>query len=152
MRTKKKSKGNEENERLSKLRTPHVPPANCRGVRLMENTTKSAKEVYEDLCNLGADDGGWMLYEAACELTNINVFTYFYAEDNRGFFENSDGNALLKWLEIAAFADIEWSHEQPPYEIYRGHKMDVESAEYTKYLADLYPLVLEKIRIKNERK
>jgi hypothetical protein len=108
--------------------------------------SKPEKKIYEDLRELGVDVEGWELYYAAKELTNIDVYSYFYTEDNQGYFEEIDGNGLLKWLEIAAFAKIEWNHEQPPYEKYSSHTLDVKSPKYVAYLSELYPLALVKIK------
>ena len=109
-----------------------------------KSTVKSAKERYTELRKQGIDEDGWILYEAAVEITRVNVYTYFYAEDNRGYFEEADGNKMLRWLEIAKFADIEWDCSQPPYEKYSSHSMDKTTREYAEYEAKLYALALEK--------
>jgi len=94
---------------------------------------------------MAIDCEGWELCNAAKEITKIDIYSYFPAEDNQGCFEELDGNGILKWIEIAAFAEIEWNYEQPPYEKYSRHKYYKDSHEYLEYQEKLYPLALKKV-------
>lgn len=101
--------------------------------------SKTIKEVYQELNKLGIDPDGSHLYGMAKELIDLDVYTHFAAEDNRGFFEDADDRKLLKWLIIGQFADIEWDYSQPPYEKYDYHLLDENTPEYIEFEEKLYP-------------
>ena len=101
-------------------------------------TAENAERLYNFMKPYNYDKGGWIIYNAAKDLLNTDVYSEFPAEDNLGYFENLDGYGLLRWLEIAKFADKEYERLTGGYELLKTHSFDTESPKYKDYQAALY--------------
>lgn len=100
-------------------------------------TEENAKQIYDIFSNNEFDEEGWAKYRTAKKMFNVNVTSYFYAEDNLGYFEEADGNKMLQWLEIAVFGDVEYKIEGC-YEMVDSYNIDYESEKYLDYQAKLW--------------
>lgn len=109
-----------------------------------------AKETYNNLKI--ADPEGWCIYKASQEILKINVYEEFYAEDNMGMFEESDGHELKKYVEIVAFGECTYKIINNSYEVLDAYFIDYYSTEYKDYLNKLYSLTNYKLieKLKNE--
>lgn len=101
-------------------------------------TAENAKRIYNFLEPYNYDMGGWHLYGAAKSIMKTNVCYAFPAEDNMGYFEELDGNGLLKWLEIAEFAEKEYELLPGGYEKLSTHTLDENSSKYQEYQDKLW--------------
>jgi len=101
-------------------------------------TSENAKRIYNFLHPYHYDTGGRHLYQAAKGILQSDVYSEFPAEDNMGYFETLDGNGLLKWLEIAKFADKEYEHLPGGYEKLKAHSLDENSPMYQEYQNKLW--------------
>ena len=108
-------------------------------------TAENAKRIYDFLQPYQYDTGGWILHDAAKEILNTDVYSEFPAEDNLGYFEILDGNGLLKWLEIAKFADKEYERLRGGYELLRSHTLDTNSPKYQDYQSALWTKAVKNI-------
>ena len=106
----------------------------------------NAKEIYEIMESLNLDSGGYSKLKAAKELTGINIYEHFPTEDNLHYFEEADGNELVKWIEIAKFATNK-EYEQLPggYELLKSHTIDYNSTQYQQYQKGLWYFSVNKV-------
>ncbi len=88
------------------------------------------------------DRGGWRRFSVAKRLIPENIYTYFYAEDCLGKFENMEGDELLYWLELTKFGVLE-HYFQGSYEMVGSHRLRSEDKDYTDYRKRLHRLVLD---------
>ncbi|MEA4955358.1 MAG: hypothetical protein VB096_07625 [Pseudoflavonifractor sp.] len=104
-----------------------------------------AERVYELL--LPWDKEQFTLYHAAKELLGIDACEYFYTEDAMGYFEDADGAKLMKYAEIAKFAEKEWRPLNSPgtYEVLENYDLHTETPEYCQYREQLWPLAVQKV-------
>jgi len=110
-------------------------------------TEENAKRIYDKLKPYHYDTSGWLLYEAAKGILQTDVYSEFPAEDNMGYFEILDGYGLLKWLEIAKFAEKEYEQIQGGYEKLTSHDLDENSPAYQEYQGKLYAAAIRSIAI-----
>jgi len=110
-------------------------------------TAENAKRIYEYLKPYHYDTDGWRLYGAAKGILQSDVYSEFPAEDNMGYFETLNGYNLLKWLEIAKFADKQYEQLPGGYEKLKSHTLDEESPEYKEYQGKLYAAAIRSITI-----
>jgi hypothetical protein len=101
-------------------------------------TAGNAKRIYNFLQPYHYDTDGWILYQAAQGILQTDVDSEFPVEDNMGYFEALDGYGLLKWLEIAKFADKEYGWGWGENEIMTSHTLDESAAAYREYQGKLY--------------
>jgi hypothetical protein len=110
-------------------------------------TAENAKRIYDYLKPYQYDTDGWRLYEAAKGILRTDVYSQFPAEDNMGYFETLNGYNLLKWLEIAKFADKQYEQLPGGYEVLTSHTLDEESLKYKEYQDKLYVAAVRSIAI-----
>jgi hypothetical protein len=110
-------------------------------------TAENAKRIYDFLQPYHYDTSGRILYQAAKDILDADVYSEFPAEDNLGYFEILDGYGLLKWLEIAKFADKEYEQLPGGYEKLTSHDLDENSPKYQEYQGKLYIAALRSITI-----
>jgi len=110
-------------------------------------TAENAKRIYDKLKPYHYDTSGWLLYEAAKGILQTDVYSEFPAEDNMGYFEILDGYGLLKWLEIAKFAEKEYEQIQGGYEKLTSHTLDENSPKYQEFQGKLYAAAIRSIAI-----
>ena len=108
-------------------------------------TGENAKRIYDFLQPYHYDQGGWLLYDAAKGILKTDVYSEFPTEDNLHYFEELDGDGLLKWLEIAKFADKDYEQLPGGYEKLKSHTLDKESPEYKEYQNSVYPAAVRGI-------
>ena len=108
-------------------------------------TDENAKRIYDFLKPYHYDTDGWLLYKAAKNILQTDAISEFPAEDNLGFFEVLDGYGLLKWLEIAKFADKEYEYLRGGYELLKSHTLDENSPKYQEYQKALWPTAVRSI-------
>jgi hypothetical protein len=97
-----------------------------------------------DMAKVYIDDEGFALYSEAKKYTNIDIYSYYYTEDNLGYFENANGFALLRYLEVAAFGEIEWEQLPNGYEKAINMSLNTEDTEFQRYRNEICAKVLEK--------
>lgn len=114
-------------------------------------TPDNAKEIYDYIVKSGFDKDGFGLYDCAKELLKIDVFSYFPEKDNMGFFDESDGHHLLKWAEIAKFAENREYEYSGSYEILKDYTMDYSSPEYLSYRNELFKSAIHEALLRPER-
>jgi hypothetical protein len=104
----------------------------------------SAEKVYELLKPW--DKEQFSLYFAAKEILGIDLSDYFHTEDAMGYFEDADGAKLLKYAEIARFADKEWRPLNSPgtYEVLDSYELHTDTPAYQQYRERLWPLAVQK--------
>ncbi len=107
----------------------------------------NAKQIYDYLKPYGYDKEGWRLYEAAKGILQADVCSAFPTEDNLGYFETLDGFGLLKWLEIAKFADKEYEQLPGGYEKLKSHTLDEKSPAYQEFRGKLYVAAIRSITV-----
>ena len=90
------------------------------------------------------DKDGFKLYFTAKELTGVNLYTEFYAEDCMGYFENLDGFGLLLWLERAKFG-VNKYEISGSYELWSSGTIDRTTEQYRSFTDDLYRITVSKI-------
>jgi len=100
--------------------------------------SENTERVYNFLMSSGYDEGGWLLYNTAKSITNVNVYSAFPTEDNLGYFEELNGNGLLKWLTIAKFAKKEYEQLPGGYEKLKSFEIDKDTPEYKEYKTTLF--------------
>jgi hypothetical protein len=108
-------------------------------------TAENAKRIYSFLKPYHYDTGGWLLYNAAKDLLQTDVYSEFPAEDNMGYFETLDGYGLLKWLEIAKFAEKKHEQIRGGYELMKSHALDKKAPNYQKYQNALWLAAMRNI-------
>jgi len=108
-------------------------------------TADNAKRIYNFLKPYHYDTDGWILYDAAKDILKTDVYSEFPAEDNMGYFETLDGYGLLKWLEIAKFADKDYEQLPGGYELLRSHTLDTESPKYQAFQNELWTAAMKNI-------
>jgi hypothetical protein len=110
-------------------------------------TEENAKRIYDYLKPYHYDTDGRRLYQAAKGILQTDVYSEFPAEDNMGYFELLDGYSMLKWLEIAKFADKEYEQLPGGYEKLKSHAINENSPGYTEYQGKLYAAAVRSIAI-----
>lgn len=95
-------------------------------------TAGNFDKVYDSICGV-LDPDGFVRYSIAKKLTKINVCSHFSTEDNMGRFENSDGNELLWWLEVAAYGSCDWEPLCSCYELAVNMTINDDTEEYRAY-------------------
>jgi len=110
-------------------------------------TGENAMRVYNYLKPYHYDTDGWLLYQAAKGILESDVYSEFPAEDNMGYFETLNGYGVLKWLEIAKFADKEYEQLPGGYEKLTAHNLDENSPLYQQYQSRLYLNAIQSIII-----
>jgi len=110
-------------------------------------TEENAKRIYDKLKPYHYDTSGWLLYEAAKGILQADVYSEFPTEDNMGYFEMLDGYGLLKWLEIAKFAEKEYEQIRGGYEKLTSHTLDESSPAYQEFQGKLYAAAIRSIAI-----
>lgn len=103
-----------------------------------------AEKVYEILRPW--DEDGFSLYFAANELLGVDPSNYFTTEDSLGYFSDANGAKLLKYAEIAKFADKNWKQLSGPgaYEVLDSYDLHTDTPEYRQYRERLWPLAVQK--------
>lgn len=106
--------------------------------------SQSAEKVYELLKPW--DKEQFSLYHAAKEILGVDPSDYFHTEDAMGYFEDADGAKLLKYAEIAKFADKKWTSLNSPgsYEVLGSYELHTDTPAYQQYRERLWPLAVEK--------
>jgi hypothetical protein len=102
---------------------------------------------YETIYTLVAgelDRGGWRRFGIAKRLIPENIYTFFYAEDCLGQFEEMEGNELLYWLELTKYGVLN-HFTKGCYEIVGSHRLRTEDKDYTDYRKRLHRLVLDEL-------
>lgn len=126
----------------------HAQEAILERLNVLTHTTMErlpAEQVYELLRPW--DKEQFSLFFAAKEILGIDPSDYFHTEDAMGCFENADGAKLLKYAEIAKFAEKEWRPLNSPgtYEVLGSYKLHTDTQEYQQYRERLWPLAVEKV-------
>ena len=102
-------------------------------------TTENAEQIYNVLKG-SLDEEGFILYKAAREILQCDVFSRFIVEDSLGWFEEADGYKLKKYAEIACFGICEYEGDlHGAYQILKGFEMDTASPDYLAYQKALWP-------------
>jgi len=107
--------------------------------------SENAEKVYNFLMSSGYDEGGWLLYDTAKSITNVNVYSAFPAEDNLGYFEELNGHGLLKWLTIAKFAKKEYEQLPGGYEKLKSFDVNKDTPEYKEYKKNLFSTAVHSV-------
>lgn len=110
---------------------------------LKDKARMSDIDIYEAVSPL-LDSEGWIRYDIAKKMTKIDIYSHFYAEDNMGRFEMSDGNELLHWLELAKFGDIGYRFEGC-YEVVDSTSLDTSQPAYLGYRVELHERTIAKL-------
>jgi hypothetical protein len=124
-------------------RNDYIPRINAFTDRRL--TGEKAKRIYDFLKPYHYDTDGWRLYESAKDMLQADACSEFPAEDNMGYFEILNGYELLKWLEIAKFADKEYKQLPGGYAKLTSHTLDAESPAYREYQDRLYVAAIKSI-------
>lgn len=124
--------------------------AETRRLRISENLAALAAGNYEAVYYAikgDMDPEGWKLYFTACRNTSRSVSDAFSAEDNLGYFEEMDGDALLPWLECANFGHCDWRQLDCSggYEMSYNRIIDTESEAYKTYRAVIFKEVVTEL-------
>lgn len=120
-------------------------------LHLSKNTTdfKNFESLYQQLEPI-LDPGMFQLYQKAKEMTGINIYYYFPTEDTLGYFEEMDGEGLLKWLIYAKFGEIVYSQLNPPYEKVESVNLSGKEEEIAEFKAELMQAFFEELLNKEE--
>lgn len=100
--------------------------------------TGNAERIYYYLKSFNYDKGSWHLYSAAQDILHTTANAEFPTENNMGYFESLDGNELLKWIEVAKFAEKEYKFIPGGIERTIVHTFDKDLPEYQAYRATLF--------------
>jgi hypothetical protein len=92
------------------------------------------------------DEEGFCLYSAAKEILGVDPSDTFTTEDSLGYFSDANGAKLLKYAEIAKFADKNWKQLSGPgaYEVLDSYDLNTNTPEYQEYQKRLWPLAVQK--------
>lgn len=113
-----------------------------------------AKSVYEAVAHY-VDKDGSELFGAAQQILGTFDCSHFAYEDNRGYFEEEDGNKLLRYLLVQydhklgdANADKDrWEIACSGYEKCVDLSIDETTPEYQEFEKQLYIKVLENLKL-----
>ena len=106
---------------------------------------ENAGRIYDFLKPYHYDTSGWLLRDAAKALLNVDVYSFFPAEDNMGYFENLDGFGFVRYMEAAKFAEKEYEQLPGGYEFMKYYEMQTDSPEYKEYRKALFPAAVMNI-------
>lgn len=108
-----------------------------------------AGHPYEEIYDLVAselDPGGWGRLSVARRLIPTDIYSFFYAEDALGKFENMKGSELLYWLELTKYGILD-PIQKGNYELVGGHELRTDDKDYMDYRKRLHRLTLNDILI-----
>ena len=113
-----------------------------------------AKAIYEAVAP-HVDKNGYELFNAAQDVLGTFDFSYFSYEDNRGYFEESGGHFMLRYLLVQydhklgkANADKNrWQIACSCYEECVDLSIDETTPEYQEFEKQLYIKVLENLKL-----
>lgn len=119
-----------------------------------ELSAEQAKSVYEAVAYY-VDKDGFELFGAAQQILGPFEFSTFAYEDNRGYFEEADGNKLLRYLlvqydhKLGAANDKQgrWQIACSCYEECVDLSIDETTPEYQEFEKKLYIKVLENLQL-----
>lgn len=113
-----------------------------------------AKAIYEAVAPY-VDEKGYELFGAAQDILGPFDFSFFSYEDNRGYFEESGGHFMLRYLLVqydhklgkVNFEKDRWQIACSCYEECVDLSMDESTPEYQKFEKQLYIKVLENLNL-----
>lgn len=91
---------------------------------------------------ISLDEDGFSLYHSAKQLTKINIYEHFYAEDCQGLFEDMNGFDLKRYIEAAKFGQCEYALNGC-YELLTRFTINYSADDYKKYENELFALAIE---------
>lgn len=121
--------------------------------RLVKIEDLATEEIVDDLYNFSVnlDNEGWEELSIVREFINEDIYSYFYYEDNLGYFENMDGWQLISWYEKMKFAEIVDSEFIGSYEKCKYSDYD-DKTEYIKYREEVKKALIKHMISKNPMK
>lgn len=121
--------------------------------RLISIEDLATEETINDLYNFSVslDNEGWEELSIVREFIKEDIYSYFYYEDNMGYFENMNGWELIPWHEKMKFAEIIDSEFIGCYEKckYSNYK---DTTEFIKYREEVKKAYIKHMISKNPMK